>query len=117
MKSLKLLRLSLHMSTVQAARVLAARVTHPEGVSETTWIRWENGKKVIPSDLLNHLEAIRNQLQNALSSAISSREYARCDTDINVPTLSNSDVHTILAYHIQLAVTVMVYAQTGQING
>lgn len=87
--SLKLLRLALHMNTTQAARYLAARPDYPEGVNETTWVRWESGKKEVPSDLLEHLEHIRLRLADCLDKG-----------QVN----SNDD--SVLTQHIKLATKV-----------
>lgn len=64
--NIKLLRLALHMNTAQAARYLAARPDHPNGVSETTWNRWENGVKTLPDDMQEHLSKIADNLAYCL---------------------------------------------------
>lgn len=78
---LKLLRLSLHLNTEKAAQYLAARPDRPDGVSETTWLRWENGKKEIPDDVMEHLNAIRSELAAYLNDGC----LKRAESDVLAP--------------------------------
>lgn len=112
---IKLLRLALHMNTSQAARYLAARPDHPAGVAETTWVRWENGKKALPEDMAAHLEAVHRRLYGVLSSlqgfagslnGVAESEAVPGIAYIGEPP-ENGDR---LEWHIQLAAAVTAHA-------
>ena len=105
--NLKLLRMAMCMSTETAARVLAARPDHPDGVSETTWKRWESGKKELPPDMREHLEKIEQNLQNTLGAVA---EMPRQADGSSIAYHGGKMQSPDLAYHQQLAAAVWAYA-------
>lgn len=105
--NIKLLRLALHMNTAQAARYLAARPDHPDGVSETTWVRWENGKREVPADLQQHLQSVCERL---LSEIKRIDEIAQNSPNCEIGYYADAPNDDVLSYHIQLAGA--VYAHT-----
>lgn len=56
--NLEATRKILLMSAAEAARLLAATPHSPNGVSETTWNRWEKGVKPLPLDVYEQIESI-----------------------------------------------------------
>lgn len=106
--NLKLLRMALCMSTETAARVLAARPDHPDGVSETTWKRWEAGKKELPPDMQEHLQKIEQNLQSTLGAVAEMPRQTEGGAGIayHGGRMQSPD----LAYHQQLAAAVWAYA-------
>lgn len=99
--NIKLLRMALCMNTATAARYLAARPDHPDGVSETTWVRWENGKKEIPADVLQHLQPIAEQLQHTLLNIVEINSLGENAPVIQYVDPANTD--DMIAHHIDLA--------------
>ena len=112
--NIKLLRLALCMNTATAARYLAARPDHPNGVSETTWVRWENGKKAVPTDVQEHLQGIADRLRGVLLGiaqlGVNLSDY---DGD-DVPAIAHHDTMPdgmdVVEYHIALATAVWANA-------
>lgn len=111
---IKLLRLALHMNTSQAARYLAARPDHPDGVAETTWVRWENGKKALPNDMAAHLEAVHQRLYAVLSSLQGFAGSLDVAADDASPAIAYTGEPPADAdridWHIQLAAAVAAHA-------
>lgn len=112
--NIKLLRMALCMNTATAARYLAARPDYPDGVSETTWVRWENGKKEIPQDVQNHLQTIADRLNNVLIGIARlgvdiTNNGGHCPMTMTYHDSLPADMD-VLEYHIGLATTVWANA-------
>ena len=106
--NIKLLRMALCMNTATAARYLAARPDHPDGVSETTWVRWERGKKPVPDDVLLHLQQIADRLHDVLMPIAELGVNLHDCNDVS-PMIAHHDSKPddvdMIEYHIALAVS------------
>lgn len=109
--NIKLLRMALCMNTATAARYLAARPDYPDGVSETTWVRWENGKKAVPSDVLEHLHNVGERLLREIKRI---DEMAHNNPNCEIGYCAEAQNDDLLSYHIQLAGA--VYAHTMKLH-
>ena len=107
--NIKLLRLALHMNTAQAARYLAARPDHPNGVSETTWNRWENGVKTLPDDMQEHLSKIADNLAYCLDCTCQLPRADEGGVGLFYHSIQPENM-SYIEYKTQLACAVYAYA-------
>ena len=108
--NIKLLRLALNMSPKEAAIHLAARPDYPNGVSETTWNRWENGVKSLPDDMQEHLSKIADNLAYCLDGT---SQLPRADDEGGAGLFYHStqpENMSYIEYKTQLACAVYAYA-------
>ena len=90
--NLEAIRRILLMTPADAARVLAATEQTPEGVSETTWNRWENGVKDLPADVWERIdEALAKRAEYLLPLLDDLRMELRQGSTISIDWITNTD--------------------------
>ena len=90
--NLEAIRRILLMTPADAARVLAATEQTPDGVSETTWNRWENGVKDLPADVWECIdEALAKRAEYLLPLLDDLRMELRQGSTISIDWITNTD--------------------------
>ena len=90
--NLEAIRRILLMTPADAARVLAATEQTPDGVSETTWNRWENGVKDLPADVWERIdEALAKRAEYLLPLLDDLRMELRQGSTISIDWITNTD--------------------------
>ena len=66
--ALQALRQLLFFNTQDAARLIAASPTHPQGVTEDTWQQWECGALPIPPEIAERMKELNDWRSDALAA-------------------------------------------------